>query len=168
LVLEINLSPLATISVGKATVGRFTTAYCGTQRRVKDNHGHLIYGGSDLACVRGGWSELEGVQLPAEARLAIAQARAYDDAMSEYPGFMASRRNYDVGQGIDGQGQRRSGVFEASWRSGGASTAELAALTEFAANTERQIIHVSAVREFGERRNAPPGADIHYCVKAKT
>jgi hypothetical protein len=66
-------------------------------------------------------------------------------------------------RGIDGQGQRRSGVFEASWRSGGATTAELAALTEFAANTERQIIHVSAVREFGERRNAPPGADIHYC-----
>jgi hypothetical protein len=163
LVLEINLSPLATISVGKVTVGRFTTAYYGTQRRVKDNHGRLIYGGSNLVCVREGWSELEGIQLPAEARLAIAQARAYDDAMSEYPGFMASRRNYDVGQGIDGQGQRRSGVFEASWRSGGASTAELAALTEFAANRELEIIHVSTVREFGAGRNAPPGADIHYC-----
>jgi hypothetical protein len=49
LVLEINPFPLATISVGEVTVGRFTTAYYGTQRRVKDNHGRLIYGGSMVA-----------------------------------------------------------------------------------------------------------------------
>jgi Protein of unknown function (DUF3182) len=53
------------------------------------------------------------------------EAKLYDQAMSEYPGFMASRRNYDVGQGIDADGRRRSGVFESSWRIGGASSAEL-------------------------------------------
>src|SRR6516164_4267548 len=44
---------------------------------------------------------------------------------------MASRRNYDVGQGLDAHGKWRSGVFEASWHSGAASTAELATLAEY-------------------------------------
>jgi Protein of unknown function (DUF3182) len=59
------------------------------------------------------------------------------------PGFTVSRRNYDVAQGIDGEGQRRSGVLEASWRSGGASTAELAAMKEFAQDPTLQVVEES-------------------------
>src|SRR5204863_189054 len=84
------------------------------------------YGGSDLICVAGGWEALDRLPLAAETRFAIVQARAYDDATCEFPGFMASRRNYDVGQGLDAEGVRRSGVFESSWPSGGASTAGFA------------------------------------------
>ena len=75
------------------------------------------------SAVRGGWEALDGLPMTPELRIAVGQARSYDQAVSEYPGFLASRRNYDVAQGVDNEGQWRSGVLEASWRSGGASTA---------------------------------------------
>jgi hypothetical protein len=117
LVLEINLRHVTTRSVGQTMVGDRMIAYHGTQRSVTNNQG-LAYGGSHLICVRGGWEELELKNLPmdTEARRAIAQARTCDRNATQYPGFLASRRNYDVGQGIDGRGQWRSGVLEASWR----------------------------------------------------
>jgi len=62
----------------------------------------------------------------------VAAARRYDEATVEFHGFTASRRNYDVGQGVGADGRPRSGVLESSWRMGGASSAELAALTAFA------------------------------------
>ena len=162
LVLEANLRDVATLSVGHVALGGMSIAYCGTQRRTTDNDGRSIYGGSDLICVVGGWEALDRLPLVADTRLAIAQARAYDDAVCEYPGFIASRRNYDVGQGLDAQGVRRSGVFEASWRSGGASTAELAALAAFAEDPTLQIVEVSAVKKFGDHLEPPPGAIIHF------
>ena len=75
---------------------------------------------------------------------------------------LASRRNYDVGQGIDGRGQWLSGVFEASWRSGGASTAELAALMAFTQDTSLQIVEATSVKQFGRRTTIPAGAVIHF------
>src|ERR1700758_755087 len=81
-----------------------------------------------LACAKAG-PELDNLPIDSEVRLATTQARTYDRNANQYPGFLASRRNYDVGRGIAGTGQWRSGVFEASWGSGGASIAELAALT---------------------------------------
>jgi hypothetical protein len=38
--------------------------------------------------------------MPSEVRAAVASARQYDAAADEFSGFMASRRNYDVAQGI--------------------------------------------------------------------
>ena len=63
---------------------------------VQDNDGRAIYGGSDLVCLRGGWEALKTLALTPESRAAVAQAKFYYQSMSEYPGFMASRRNYDV------------------------------------------------------------------------
>jgi len=57
---------------------------------------------------------------------------------------------------------RRSGVFEASWRSGGASTAELAALTAFAEDSTLEVVEVSAIKQFGDHLKPPPGAIIHF------
>ena len=54
---------------------------------------------------RGGWEALAQLPMPAAVRLAAAQAKLYEDAMREYPGFMVSRRNYDVAQGLDGKGE---------------------------------------------------------------
>jgi hypothetical protein len=97
-----------------------------------------------------------------ELRIAVSQARSYDQAVSEYPGFLASRRNYDVAQGVDDEGRWRSGVLEASWRCGGASTAELTALAAFVQNPGLQVVEASAVKVFGKGRHVPRGAIAHF------
>ena len=66
-----------------------------------------VYGGSNLLCVRGGWEMVGRLAIPDGLRLAVTQARTYDEATSAYPGFVASRRNYDVGEGIDVEGDGR-------------------------------------------------------------
>jgi hypothetical protein len=99
LVLEENLQQVRTVSVGRVTIGTFEISYQGTQRRTKDNEGRPVSGGSDLVCVRGGWEALVDLPATVELRAAIAAARLYDEAMVEYEGFVASRRNYDVVQG---------------------------------------------------------------------
>jgi hypothetical protein len=162
LVLETNLRRVTTRSVGQTMIGDRMIAYYGTQRAVTNNRGLSVYGGSHLICVRGGWAELEKLPMEAEARLAVSQARTYDRNADRYSGLLASRRNYDVGQGIDGRGQWRSGVFEASWRSGGASTAELAALMAFAQDSTLQVVEATSVKQFGRQATIPPGAVVHF------
>ena len=162
LVLETDLQRSMTLSVGQVTIDDLMIAYHGTQRTVVNNEGQPVYGGSHIICARGGWQVLDELPMPEEVRLAVTQARSYDQAASDYFGFLASRRNYDVGQGLDSEGRWRSGVFEASWRSGGASTAELAALTEFARDPALQIVEVSAVKEYGTACEPPRGSVIHF------
>jgi hypothetical protein len=162
LVVESNLRDVTTASIGQITIDDMTIAYHGTQSVATNNAGCRVYGGSALVCVRGGWEALARLPMPGAVRLAAAQAKLYEDAMREYPGFMVSRRNYDVAQGLDGEGRRRSGVLEASWRSGGASTAELAALKEFAQDPTLQVVEARAVKLFGMGHEAPRDAVIHY------
>src|SRR6516165_3639394 len=162
LVLETNLRRATTRSVGQTMIGDRMIAYHGIQRVVTNNRGLSVYGGSHLICVRGGWTELEELPMDAEARLAVSQARTYDRNAHRYPGFLASRRNYDLGQGLDGHGRWRSGVLETSWRSGGASTAELAALMAFAQDSTLQVIEATSAKQFGRRITIPPGAVIHF------
>lgn len=162
LVVESNLRDVTTVSIGQITIDDMSIAYHGTQRVATNNAGRPVYGGSALVCVRGGWEALMRLPMPGAVRLAAAQAKLYEDAMREYPGFMVSRRNYDVAQGIDGVGRRRSGVLEASWRSGGASTAELAALREFAQDPSLHVVEASAVKRFGRGHEAPQNALVHY------
>jgi hypothetical protein len=162
LALETNLSPLVTRSVGHITICGETIAYYGMQRTVTNNKGQSVYGGSQLVCVRGGWDALERLAMDPAVHFAVVQARLYDRAAGSYPGFYASRRNYDVGQGLDGQGRWRSGVFEASWRSGGASTAEIAAFVAFARDPTLQVVEASALKEFGKRVEAPLDAIVHF------
>lgn len=71
--------------------------------------------------------------------------RAADEA---YPGFYASRRNYDIAQGMDSNGKQRSGVLEQSWRMGGASSAEVAALQRFVNDPGMHAIRVSSVETY--------------------
>jgi hypothetical protein len=97
-----------------------------------------------------------------EMRNGLAQVKQYDSALSEYAGLIASRRNYDVGIGLDDNGVRRSGVFESSLRFGGASTAELAALATFRQNPTLQIVEASVVKAFGRETEAPRDALIHF------
>jgi len=163
LVLEPDLSQIQTLSVGHITLDNLMMTYYGAQRSTTDNEGRSVYGGSDLFCICGGWDALDGLSLHDGIRAGIAQARTYDHAMAEYSSFLASRRNYDIGQGLDAAGHPRSGVFEASWRTGGASTAEITAMAEFQADPALQIVEASTVKEFGSNRHPPRGAVVHFC-----
>jgi len=79
--------------------------------------------------------------------------------LHEYPGFFASRRNYDVAQGVDNEGQWRSGVLEASWRSGGPSTAELMALGALVQSPGLQVVEASAVKGIWKGSQRSAGSD---------
>src|SRR5262252_7477897 len=162
LVLEENLRQVRTLSIGEVAIGNLRISYHGTQRTVRDNEGRPVYGGSDLVCVRGGWESLDALPMPSEVRAAVAAARQYDAAAEEFSGFMASRRNYDVGQGIGADGWPESGVLEPSWRIGGASSAELAAMTAFARDPSLKIVRSSHVEEYGEGRRAPADAIVEF------
>jgi Protein of unknown function (DUF3182) len=162
LVLEENLRQVRTLSIGEVAVGGLAVSYHGTQRTVRDNEGRAVYGGSDLICVRGGWERLEALPMLPQVRAAVRAARRYDAATEEFHGFAASRRNYDVGQGIGADGRPRSGVLEASWRVGGASTAEVMALAAFAQDPLLQIVRASHVEEYGKGRRAPADAIVNF------
>jgi len=84
------------------------------------------------------------------------------DATEELHGFAASRRSYDVGQGIGADGRPRSGVLEASWRVGGASAAEVMALAAFARDPSLQIVRASHVEEYGKGRQTPTDAIVNF------
>ena len=112
--------------------------------------------------MRGGGEALLGLELPARVRRAIAQALVYDRAATEHYGVIASRRNYDVAVGVDAQGRELSGVLEQSWRMGGASGAEIAALQEFRRFEERPVVHASCMEVYGEEAQPPPGARVVF------
>jgi hypothetical protein len=162
-VLEAHLDRVTTFSVGQIRVGGRLASYYGTQRLTQDNAGNEVYGGSDLVVVNGDFEALLELDLPETTRLAVSQAQVYDEAASAcYRQFFASRRNYDIAQGIDGRGQPRSGVLEQSWRIGGASSAEIAALEIFKQGTSARVVRASSLEFYGQQQSAPAGASVLY------
>jgi hypothetical protein len=162
IVLEENLADVRTISIGLVMLKDITVAYCGTQRTTKDNRRRPVYGGSTLICVRGGWNALERLPLTRQLRIGLRQARIYDEAMNEYKGFMASRRNYDVAQGRTDGGEWKSGVLESSWRVGGATAAELLAIRSFQKDPDLKTTRVTHIEEFGDGCIPPEGSLLHF------
>lgn len=93
----------------------------------------------------------------------VVQAQAYDAAADRHiAGFFASRRNYDVVMGRAVGGDVLCGVLEASWRIGGASGAELAALRALAANPEVGALIASCHEVYGRAAQIPKEADVYY------
>ena len=151
-VLEQDLSNVVTHSVGQSFIGGKVLSYCGDQYLTEDGQGDEVYGGSNLLVVQGGYDELLALDLPDDVRLAIEQAQVFDSAANEaYPHFFASRRNYDIAQGLDASGNPRSGVLEQSWRMGGASSAEVAALQSFVNDPLMRAIRVSSVETYTDQ-----------------
>lgn len=163
LVLEQHLEEVRTFSVGQVQVAELTASYYGWQRLTRDNRGEEVFGGSELVVARGGFESLLEPDPGPRIRQAIAQARRYDGCVAScYPGFFASRRNYDVALGRDAAGRWRSGVLEQSWRAGGATGAELAALEVFRREPARTRVRTRCVEIFGASPEPPPGATVHF------
>ncbi len=163
LVLEANLQGVATYSVGQVRLPGLTSSYIGTQRLTRDNHGQDVYGGSRLRFIRGGYAALHDLPLSEECHRAIELAESYDQAADEcYPGFFASRRNYDVAAGTDAHGNRIMGVLEQSWRIGGASRAEVAALEVLMAEPGCEGLWAETLELFGDHEAAPQDAIQTY------
>lgn len=161
--IEENLEDVTTKSVGQIRVAGVEVSYCGEQRLTRNNSGVDVYGGSELDVVRGGFDDLLLLDLPEEMRLAIGQARVYDDAAHAcFHGFFASRRNYDVAQGEDARGVRRSGVLEQSWRLGGASGAEMAALAAFRADPSLRAVRATSREVYGSDFVVPDQAHVYF------
>jgi len=162
-VVEQNLTAVKTQSVGQIRVAGVTASYCGAQHLTTNNSGVEVYGGSALRVVRGGFERLLALDLPADMRLAITQARTYDHSATVcFSGFFASRRNYDVAQGVDADGTRRSGVLEQSWRLGGASGAEIAALEAFCADSSLHSVRAVSCEVYGDGASIPPAAAVYF------
>jgi hypothetical protein len=163
LVLEENLTGVETFSVGQVRIAGVVASYYGTQRLTQDNTGEQVYGGSDLTVYLGTYEALLESDLPLDVRAAITQAKVYEEAVERcYPGFIASRRNYDIAAGANHKGQRHIGVLEQSWRVGGASSAELLAMRAFQQNARLSWVKASTFEVFGTAQ-APEDAQVFFC-----
>jgi len=163
-VVEENLENPETYSVGQVIVDHLIVSYYGRQRMTVDNAGHSVYGGSDLTLARGNFDALlAATDPPPPLCLAIEQARRYHQAVIEcFPGFFASRVNYDIAQGVGAGGTWRSGVLEQSWRVGGATGAEMIALERFWSEPQLDRMRASCFEAYGEAAPIPADATVHY------
>jgi hypothetical protein len=162
-VLEHNLTEVETLSIGQVRVAGLQASYYGLQRLTPDNGGAMVYGGSDLTVVRGDFNALLARTPSGPLHDAVVQALDYDEAVRTcYPGFFASRINYDVAQGLNAAGQWCSGVLEQSWRVGGASGAEVAALEAFHQHPDLRMVRACCVEKFGPPQAIPVGAVLYY------
>ena len=158
-VLERHLDEVITYSVGQVRFPGLTASYIGTQSLTQDNDGIEVYGGSTLQFARGDYEALLALPLPQDYRAAVKLAQVYDRAAGIcYPSFFASRRNYDVAAGYDQRGNRHVGVLEQSWRIGGASRAEIAALEVMHADPACQQLKAATLELYGTSAVPPAHA----------
>lgn len=163
LVLEEHIRDVTTHSIGQVRVGELVMSYYGIQHLTEDNSGAEVYGGTDLIIARGDYDALLTLDLSDEVRTAVTQAQIYDAAATAcFPGFFASRRNYDVVHGRDARGSRRSGVLEQSWRIGGASSAEVFALEALQSAAAPQVVRASSLEIYGTRQAPPARATVLF------
>ena len=162
-VVEQNLTAVTTYSVGQVCVADLVATYFGTQKLAQDPNGMEVYGGSDLTIARGDFDALLTLDINEDARVAIEHARTYDTAAHRcYAGFFASRRNYDIVRGRDPTGRVICGVLEQSWRIGGASGAEIAALEAFRADPGLHAVRAECTEVYGAQAEPPRGATVYF------
>jgi hypothetical protein len=162
-VVEEDLEDVTTYSVGQVRLPGRAISYWGTQSLTPDNRGGQAYGGSSLFVVQGGFDALLARSMPAECREAVERAVAFDRLADRHlAGLIASRRNYDVACGNGPGGDRRIGVLEQSWRVGGATPAEIAALEAFADRPGLSAVRARCVEIHGPSPFVPEGATVYY------
>ena len=162
-VLEEHLGEVATYSIGLVHLDDLLISYVGTQQTTLNSRGEEVYGGSELLVARGGFDALLALDLPQPIRLAVIQASQFDAAALEcFPGLFASRRNYDVIQGVNCRDRRCSGVLEQSWRLGGATGAEIAAMESFRRDPDLKRVCATTVERYGGKARIPEGATVYF------
>jgi hypothetical protein len=160
IVIEQNFANIVTYSVGQVRVGDLLATYYGTQSLTKDNSAAEVYGGSSLIVARGDYDDLLKLDIAPNVQSVIVKARAYETAVAEvFPEWMASRRNYDVAEATDSA--THVGVLEQSWRIGGASPAEIAALQAFQADPGLRAVRAASAEIYGTAE-VPPQASVHF------
>ncbi|MEQ7868603.1 DUF3182 family protein [Xanthomonas sp. WHRI 8393] len=160
-VLERNILQPVTHSVGELCLAGVQIAYYGTQCSVRNMQDEEVYGGSSLHVYRGSLEALAATALPSLQQRVVEQACRYDRFITAaYPGLHISRRNYDVVSGDDGQAGPVCGVLEQSWRVGGATPAELAAISSFQDDASLQWVHASTHEIY--QGEPPADAQIYY------
>ncbi|MCC4603365.1 DUF3182 family protein [Xanthomonas campestris pv. badrii] len=160
-VLERNILQPLTHSVGELCVAGIQIAYHGTQCSVSNAEGDEVYGGSSLHVHRGSLEALLSTPLTPLHRRVVEQACRYDRLVAAaYPGLHISRRNYDVVSGADAHAGQVCGVLEQSWRIGGATPAELAAIARFQQHPALHWVHAST-HEIYEGQ-PPADAQVYY------
>jgi len=161
-VVELNLKPVKTYSVGTVVVGPHRIAYFGVQQLTRSRSGVEVYGGSALSCIRGDLDDLFATMEDEAQRRVVRCAIRYDAEVSRaYPQLFASRRNYDVALGVDPSGMPRTGVLEQSWRVGGATPAEVLALEAMHRDPQLRRVNVST-HEVHELIDPPLGAQVYF------
>ncbi|MGO4303482.1 DUF3182 family protein [Cupriavidus sp. RAF12] len=162
LVLERNLEDVSTFSVGQVEIGDLRASYCGTQGLTPNHAGEMVYGGSMLRVVRGTLEDLLAHPIETHLRDAVRAALVYHTAaVACFPGTLMSRCNYDVAMGTD-RGNTCLGVLEQSWRVGGATGAELAALAAFKDDPRCVRATASTCEIYAANVTVPAGADVYF------
>jgi hypothetical protein len=162
-VVERNLVDVRTYSVGLVRVGSLRASYIGTQSITRSRHGKEVYGGSAIEVARGDFDALQPLALEDGARRATALACAYHEAaLACFGGMFASRSNYDIAEGRDAAGRQCIGVLEQSWRIGGASGAEVAALEALNDDPALLTVRASTTEVHGPNVPIPEGATLYF------
>ncbi|MDF1609375.1 DUF3182 family protein [Hoeflea sp. YIM 152468] len=161
LVLEENLTDVRTFSVGQIMLGGVSAAYMGEQQLTLNNQRQEVYGGSCLQVSRGRLSDLVEA-LSGEERNLCELGMRFDHLATRHLGLVASRRNYDLISGRDSRGRIKHAVLEQSWRVGGASGAEIAALKAFAHDPDLHKVQASTVEQYGDDIVPPRDADVYF------
>ena len=163
LVLEENLQEITTHSVGSVTAAGLMISYFGIQHLTPNNEGAMVYGGSKLLVVRGNFQTLLEQSIEQNAQLSIKQAVAYDTAAKDvFPDLLVSRCNYDVGQGWNARGLWCSGVLEQSWRLGGATGAEIAAMEAFQTDPSLNVVCTLCIEKYGQMNDLAQNAVVYF------
>ena len=162
LVVEENLHDAETYGIGRIRLGDMSASYLGIQDLTRNNQGNFVYGGTRMLVARGGFRELLPLLTSKTEEMAVRLAMEFDRLADQHLGLVASRRNYDVIAGRTAAGEMKCAVLEQSWRMGGATGAEIAALQAFAERPGLHHVGAATVERYGDDEMPPEGSTVYF------
>ncbi|AYM66097.1 hypothetical protein At12D13_49450 (plasmid) [Agrobacterium fabrum] len=162
LVLEENLHDAETYGIGRISLGGMSASYLGIQDLTRNNKGDVVYGGTRMLVARGDFRQLLPLLSGKTEEIAVRLAMDFDRLADRHLGLVASRRNYDVIAGTTAAGEMKCAVLEQSWRMGGATGAEIAALQAFAERPELRHVGAATVEQYGHDWMPPEGSTVYF------
>lgn len=167
-IIEEALDNTVSFSIGQTEIGNHLISYCGEKEVTIDLKGQATYGGSTLSVVQGDYNELEKTLNLEKHKEALRMVQQYEHHIFKaYPQIYASRRNYEVLQGVNNKGQTRLGVLEYSWQADGTSIAELLALEAFAADNTLHHVRIWTKERYVSDIETLDNSEQTYCVASE-